>query len=123
MCTDIWVLGCHDGGYIPKLRSFIASQQHDMAELVLLPTHTKMAAGFAGLGLRLLKIPRLFLPDKINTGLEQDPIPISIPSPMSPHLSSDGALMGETGSGPLVGRINQNPVELIKSLSSPWKWN
>lgn len=55
--------GCHDNGYVNVLRSYVTEGLGE--KLVLLPGFQEMATGFGPLGLPVLLIPNLFMPDKM----------------------------------------------------------
>jgi len=84
--------GCHDNGYVTTLNSYITSGHKD--KLILLPGYTDIAVGIKKLGLPSLKIPGLFLPEKLAQPPVQHTIDVTrTPSPpTSPpgtvHLSS-----------------------------------
>ncbi|KZT20790.1 hypothetical protein NEOLEDRAFT_1182263 [Neolentinus lepideus HHB14362 ss-1] len=80
--------GCHDNGYVTSLTSAITAGFRE--KLILLPGYSDMAAGIEELRLSTLKVPGLFMTDKMRSRSQTPPpllasasnptIPPSLPS-------------------------------------------
>ena len=109
--TNLWVLGCHDNGYVSALNSLIFSGHTD--KLVLLPGYIDMAVGIARLGLPSVAIPDLFLAEKISLFpvqqmRDRSRTPSPSPPTTPPYLSSYGTIR------PII-----NPQNVKESYTTP----
>lgn len=117
LCANLLILGCHDNGYVTTLNSYITSGHEQ--KLILLPGYSDVAAEIEKLGLPSLKIPSLFLAEKLSAPLVQhatdaDRIP-------TPPTSPPGLVHPSSVARQSVGSY-KSAVQ-TKTLADDAKWN
>ncbi|TFK55823.1 hypothetical protein OE88DRAFT_1731464 [Heliocybe sulcata] len=98
--------GCHDNGYVTSLTSAMTAGFRE--KLILLPGYSDMAAGIEELRLPTLKVPGLFMTDKMRGRSHSPPPPPTYPTnplptpPCLPNLNAAAAVFVSSRSSTLA---------------------
>ncbi|EPQ59338.1 hypothetical protein GLOTRDRAFT_125643 [Gloeophyllum trabeum ATCC 11539] len=104
--------GCHDNGYVTSLASAMTAGFRE--KLILLPGYTEMAAGIEELRLPAIKVPDLFMTDKMRCGRSPSPPGANPARSPSPPLNNTANTPSEP---PGLPSLNAAAAVFVSSLA------